>query len=174
MLKQLENFRVGTTNSYQVLNMKRSKIDNINEISAQLLIEFLQLQANHDISEDTNELAVNGHEALQHAQDAILKKKDLFDLVVLDLHMPISNGYETCKKILDIYSVSGLFQPYVSSEKLKPVMLACSAHLADAIVHQTELFGFDHAMECPLIMRDVEKIIIPLLELRNQKIAFKQ
>ena len=60
MLKQLENFRVGTTNSYQVLNMKRSKIDNINEISAQLLIEFLQLQANHDISEDTNELAVNG------------------------------------------------------------------------------------------------------------------
>ena len=88
--------------------------------------------------------------------------------------MPISNGYETCKKILDIYSVSGLFQPYVSSEKLKPVMLACSAHLTDAIVYQTKLFGLDHAMECPLIMGDVEKIIIPLLELRNQKITFKQ
>ena len=31
-------------------------------------------------------------------------ERTLFDLVVLDLNMPISNGYETCKKIIDLYS----------------------------------------------------------------------
>ena len=47
--------------------------------------------------------AVNGHEALNLVQESITRH-DYYDLVVLDLQMPISNGYETCKKINDLFT----------------------------------------------------------------------
>ena len=34
----------------------------------------------------------------------------LFDLIVLDLNMPISDGYETCKNILQKYDDSQMFK----------------------------------------------------------------
>jgi two-component system sensor histidine kinase/response regulator len=42
--------------------------------------------------------AINGHQAFE-----ILSKSMDFDLVVLDLDMPISNGYETCSNIVKLY-----------------------------------------------------------------------
>ena len=62
----------------------------------------------HDIS--TN-VAQNGFEAynmvLKSMQD---KNNSLFDLIVLDLNMPISNGYETCKNILQKYDDWQIFK----------------------------------------------------------------
>ena len=54
--------------------------------------------------------AINGHEAYEII-DQSLKDKDrledphcLFDIVLLDLNMPISNGYEACTKILKLFN----------------------------------------------------------------------
>ena len=47
--------------------------------------------------------AINGHEAFE-----ILCNQD-FDLVVLDLQMPISDGYETCKNIKKRYNSQSIF-----------------------------------------------------------------
>ena len=42
--------------------------------------------------------AINGHQAFE-----FLSKSRDFDLVVLDLHMPISDGYETCSNIVKLF-----------------------------------------------------------------------
>ena len=60
-------------------------------------------------------VAQNGHEAFEEIQNTLRKFQDpncteserqLFDLVVLDLNMPISDGYETCKNIVNLYNDS--------------------------------------------------------------------
>ena len=60
--------------------------------------------------------AINGHEAYEII-DQSLKDKDrsenpqnLFDIVLLDLNMPISNGYEACTKILKLFNKDQLFR----------------------------------------------------------------
>ena len=44
--------------------------------------------------------AINGLEALEHV--TVSKKK--FDFIVLDLGMPIMDGFDACKQIADHYS----------------------------------------------------------------------
>jgi DNA-binding response OmpR family regulator len=36
--------------------------------------------------------AINGHEAFEHFK----RPNQIYDLIVLDLNMPISDGFETC------------------------------------------------------------------------------
>jgi len=40
--------------------------------------------------------ARNGHEAFEQVQMSIRDPSQLFDIILLDLNMPISNGYEAC------------------------------------------------------------------------------
>jgi CheY-like chemotaxis protein len=54
--------------------------------------------------------AINGYEAFEHVQKSLTTyqgskdRNDLFDLVILDLNMPISNGFEACKNIGKIFN----------------------------------------------------------------------
>lgn len=48
------------------------------------------------------EIARNGHEAFELVQKS-LNSNDHFDLIVLDLNMPITDGYEACSSILKLY-----------------------------------------------------------------------
>lgn len=47
--------------------------------------------------------AKNGYEAFQAVQDSF-KSGKFFDLVILDLNMPITNGHEACQQIISLYS----------------------------------------------------------------------
>ena len=47
--------------------------------------------------------AINGHEAFE------IVCNNNFDLVVLDLQMPISDGYETCENIIKRYNRENIF-----------------------------------------------------------------
>lgn len=55
--------------------------------------------------------AINGHQAFE-----ILNKSLDFDLVVLDLHMPISDGYETCANIVKLYQNENIFKLNMKSK----------------------------------------------------------
>ncbi len=47
--------------------------------------------------------ANNGYEAFCHAKEAFYSEQT-FDIVVLDLNMPVCSGYEACEKIVALYS----------------------------------------------------------------------
>ena len=47
--------------------------------------------------------AINGLEAL----DIVQKSEIKYDFIILDLNMPILDGYEACRKILDHYNEDG-------------------------------------------------------------------
>ena len=67
----------------------------------------------------------------------------LFDLIVLDLNMPISDGYETCKNILQKYDDRQMFKiddKCLSQSRskesyyeihLRPLIVACSSDVID-------------------------------------------
>ena len=55
------------------------------------------------------EIARNGHEAYEIVQETLNTPHELFDIIVLDLNMPITNGYDACSSILKLYKDQNLF-----------------------------------------------------------------
>lgn len=52
--------------------------------------------------------AQNGYEAFEEVEKSFFEDEkgihsNLFDLIVLDLNMPISDGFEACKNIMKLY-----------------------------------------------------------------------
>ena len=45
----------------------------------------------------------NGHQAFEGIKQTLNNEKEMFDLVVLDLNMPILNGWAACKKIQEMF-----------------------------------------------------------------------
>ena len=54
--------------------------------------------------------AKNGQEAYEKVKQTIDDTEDMFDLVVLDLNMPIANGYEALTNIKKLFSQPKLFE----------------------------------------------------------------
>ena len=62
--------------------------------------------------------AINGHQAYETIADSLANPDEsiknnyhqMFDLIVLDLNMPISDGFESCKNILKLYKQGNLFK----------------------------------------------------------------
>ena len=50
-------------------------------------------------------VAQNGFEAFEIIRQSMNETlESIFDLIILDLNMPISNGYQACQQILDFYN----------------------------------------------------------------------
>ena len=69
----------------------------------------MQLEAISFLFEQTNKCqvdkAVNGFEAFEMINYKFnAETQEFYDLVILDLHMPISDGYETCSKIHKLFN----------------------------------------------------------------------
>lgn len=91
--------------------------------------------------------AQNGLELYQFLQQNI---KDVrLDFVLLDLEMPIMNGYVTCQKICELYDKNKkLFEMQQKKDileeiKEKPFMVACTGFLNSQIELEAEKAGFD-------------------------------
>ena len=77
--------------------------------------------------------AINGHEAFTIIQNSLEQNESCFDLVVLDLSMPISDGYDTMAKIQDLFEESLQKINGVSISFYKPYVIAASSHISDLI-----------------------------------------
>ena len=49
-------------------------------------------------------MAINGADAVEMVKNAEIKKAP-FDLIIMDLQMPILNGYEACQQIVTFYQM---------------------------------------------------------------------
>ena len=108
--------------------------------------------------------------------------KQFFDLVLLDLGMPIMDGYEACSRIQDIFSQDKIFS-YVekegkcdSSSQLRelysycaPLVISCSCNaVTPEIRAKTKEAGFTDSYMSPLRGKGIEEILA-LLRLRNKE-----
>ena len=67
-----------------------------------------------------------------------------FDLIVLDLSMPITDGNEACRQIMLTYTES-----FNVIQKL-PLLVAVSSYIDEEVILQTSKNGFSVAFEAPL------------------------
>lgn len=114
-------------------------IANDDENQLQIL-ELLFLNQNFDVH-----LARNGFQAFEMTKQSIINDRRRFDLVFLDLQMPISDGYEACRRITSIYSKDTFnasecknCQSNVKNDDIhigvKPILIACSALINNDVI----------------------------------------
>lgn len=109
----------------------------------------------HTMLEDVGhcDIAVNGKEAVEYFQLG-LKEKDFYDVIFLDIKMPVMDGHETLKQIRKIEEDNGI---YVGSG-VKVVMVTA---LGDK---QNILSAFHEGCEYYLVKPFQQKKLFELLE----------
>lgn len=85
------------------------------------------------------EIAENGLQAIE------LIKKKKFDLILMDIHMPILNGFEASKKIREL----GVFTP----------IIALTASDKNEIINEMVLSGINDILVKPFEIKDLQTII---------------
>jgi len=128
--------------------------------------------------------AQNGFEAFETVKKAMYPDHH-FDFVLLDLNMPISNGYEACEKILKLYDENSLFQSKKSHgsgkkasdnrgrydiclSNLKPYVVALSSLIDESVMKKTKEKGFEKTYLCPLKSDTIkDEILVKLVERRK-------
>ena len=109
--------------------------------------------------------AINGLEALQQVQKKNSKSLE-FDFILLDLNMPIMNGFEACKQIKQFYDQEKqLFKVNQNRDVDNvPLMVACSGFIDDDTQNRCQEVGFDVIIEAPLSAEKIRNQILPLVE----------
>ena len=84
-----------------VRKVLRCLIANDEEIQLEIL-KYMFEKAGMEVT-----TAINGYQAFEIVSSQTEETR--FDLVVLDLNMPISDGYETCRNITNLFIRENLF-----------------------------------------------------------------
>lgn len=92
-----------------------------------------------DKSDHTCKIAENGQEAI----DLVLKNK--FDLILMDIHMPVLNGFEASKKIREL----GVLTP----------IIALTASDKNEIINEMAINGINDVLVKPFEIKDLQLII---------------
>lgn len=113
-----------------------------------------------------------------------------FHLIVLDLQMPISDGYEALKNIKLLYDDQKIFKmdnsfmtpslnevnadidqsnnPFSKQENepikcITPLIVACSGYVDESVIEMTQLAGFKRVFSVPLSTGLIKSDILPML-----------
>lgn len=104
----------------------------------------------------TYHLATNGLEAVE------LYKKNKYDLILMDEQMPIMDGNEAVKKILDYEKEKGLIHTPVS---------ALTANVIKGAQERGLMSGFDSFLGKPIVIKDLEKVFLNYLKATKEGIT---
>ena len=137
-----------------------------NNDSCQLFTQETQLK-HQEIGTETS---FNGHEAFQKANESFVfvnqnikkilqewphqteaHRHMIFDVIVLDLDMPICNGFEACQMIQELYTCKKLFSSSSVNgiiQSFRPLIIAFSSKNLDspAVKKDMDEAGFDFAL----------------------------
>lgn len=109
--------------------------------------------------------ARNGFEAIEKYQDTLMKQTRPVDLIILDLMMPITDGYEAIERITTLFensknslTFSEADDPtspvYKNTENekrgFKPIIIACSGLINQEVMAKTKAAGFDTLLQVPI------------------------
>ena len=144
-------FNLQQTGSFMDLNqndstgVKNLKILIVNdEIMTQIIIRSI-FERVIKIPSDNIKTAENGQEAI------VSQVSNQFDLIIMDLNMPVMGGFEATKKIRDICDQ----EPYI-------VALSAS-QLDSTLVKMCKDAGFDDQFTIPLTADQIQTRILPNL-----------
>ena len=96
---------------------------------------------------------------------------EMYDVIILDLNMPISDGYEACTKINQMYDETRLLQNQGENANvclirdLKPLLFACTGDDVNSpfVKANIEAAGFDEALTNPLTSPYIKETVIPMI-----------
>lgn len=101
----------------------------------------------------TFDLANNGHEAVE------LYKQNSYDLVLMDEQMPVVNGIEAVKSILEYEELKSIKHTPVS---------ALTANVIKGAKERGLLSGFDSFLGKPIILKELEKVFLKYLKVNKK------
>lgn len=90
-----------------------------------LALQIILQKSGYPETKDLIDSANNGQEALQKVIDAFEKKEYSYGLILIDLSMPIMDGFQATKQIRDFIRMKGLIQPMI---------IACTGHTEDEYI----------------------------------------
>lgn len=117
----------------------------------------------------------NGNEAYEQIVQKTKKLGQMFDLVVLDLDMPVCDGYDACKKIKSQFEnknmpairngqAAGMMSDYL------PIIIAVSGFIDDNTENKIVAAGFKGFFQAPLGVQDIQELIMPDIVKRKQEL----
>lgn len=109
-----------------------------NDESVQMLLLTTLFERNGFLVEPAN----NGQEAYDLVTSTHHHKLQNFDLIVLDLTMPILDGFDACRKIISFFDNQNVVQ--------MPHIIALTGYLNDRIEKECEEVGFDKSYHSPM------------------------
>jgi len=121
------------------VNLQQAKIllvedDKINQVVAQMILEEIGCQV---------EIANNGQEALE------MISHQKYDLIFMDLHMPVLDGYKTTKILRE--------QEQQTNNHL--IIIAMTADIMTSNLEQCTQIGLDDALIKPVSKASIEKML---------------
>jgi signal transduction histidine kinase len=125
-----QNSNTSATNCKNHLKILIVEDNKINQMVTKKLL---------DKSEHTCKIAENGIEAIK------LVEKYKFDLILMDIHMPVLNGFEASKKIREI----GVLTP----------IIALTASDKNEIINEMAINGINDVLVKPFEIKDLQLII---------------
>lgn len=100
------------------------------------------------------DFAVNGLEAFEMA------KEKFYDIVLMDIHMPVMDGYESAREILSFYE----------NKPESPWLIALTASVANDIHNKIKLAGLHDYVSKPFNPTELKSKLIGLSRLKNSKV----
>ena len=116
------------------------------EDNAMNILLMKKLLASWDIKAD---FALNGLEAYEMA------KEKFYDIILMDIHMPVMDGYESSKKIISFYE----------DKPEAPYIIALTASVANDIYNKIKLAGLNDYVSKPFNPTELKNKLINLSRL---------
>ncbi|KAL1643504.1 hypothetical protein SLS58_004864 [Diplodia intermedia] len=117
-----------------------------NKINRKLLVSMLGKLGYKTIHE-----AYDGTDAVREMR-ALRDRGQRIDVVLMDLWMPLMDGYESAKRILEM--------PLGEAQPMQPKILAVSADVTDGALERAAKAGMTGFMTKPYKLMDLEKLIV--------------
>ena len=115
--------------------------------------------------------AINGQEAYEHYIKSLDDPSAKFDLVVLDLCMPVTDGFEACKRILSLHinmKRLSMSQYFSAQQSTQPLIVAVSGFIDERIEQKAKSSGFKMVFESPLSEDQIKNQLLKFVLKRKE------